>query len=337
MSGTTWRLMKITISKDVDWQISAFAKAPLELLLCDDLLPTTKLLWIVLANQANFRPIDRSVLDRRIGIHRSTRLRAMTELREAGLISGTDSHIIVHDPLPILKRLEAEDARSREIAKREIGIEALTVTAPVRPEQIRVDYFEQATEAWNSYRPANYAKIRRMSSQILKAVDLHIKALGLKPHEYDNFFSMLKAGVERSDFWSRENSSKTLQSIVGVGQPQSKKYQNVHALYNEGLEYGAAEAVSEEEREDSLVLPAEMRQVIDVYDELHYMYSKLERTDPGKLDTLTARIIETESKFREYGLDPSRFRMKYQLSSWPTDVPEPKVSRERFWQYDDER
>lgn len=170
--------MKITISKDEEWHIASFAKAPLELLLCDDLLPTTKLLWIVLANQANFRPIDRTVLDRRIGIHRSTRLRAMAELREAGLISGTESHVVVHNPIPILASLEKEDIRSREIAKVELGIDT-TPVPEVAKKQSRgtVDYNEAARLSWNSYRPANYSKVNRMSSHVVKAIDSHIGRL----------------------------------------------------------------------------------------------------------------------------------------------------------------
>jgi hypothetical protein len=330
--------MKITISKDVEWQVTAFAKAPLELLLCDDLLPTSKLLWIVLANQANFRPIDRTVLDRRIGIHRSTRLRAMTELRDAGFVSGTESHIIVHDPAPILKRLDKEDNFSREIARAEIGIEEdAAIPAEPKPLQSRADYFEIATEAWNSYRPSGYSKIRRMSSQILKAVDLHMKALGLKPHGYEHFFSTLKTGADRSKFWSKENTSKTLQSIVGIGQPQDKKYQNVHVLYNEGLEHGPAKSVEESERPKEVVLADHMRDVIDTYDGLHHTYLKLQRSEPGKLEELTGRIIEIEEQFREEGLDPAMFRLKYDLFSWPTDVPLPEESRKIFWRFKGER
>jgi hypothetical protein len=329
--------MKITISKDVEWQVTAFAKAPLELLLCDDLLPTTKLLWIVLANQANFRPIDRTVLDRRIGIHRSTRLRAMAELREAGFISGTDSHVIVHDPAPILRRLDKEDRFSREIARAELGIEEDVAPLEPKPVQPRADYFEIATEAWNSYRPSGYAKIRRMSSQVLKAADLHIKALGLKPHGYEHFFSTLKGGVEKSDFWSRENSSKTLQSIIGVGQPQDKKYHNVHALYNEGLEHGPAKKIQESERPKEVVLADHMEDVIDMYDDLHHTYLKLQRSDPGKLEELTDRIVEVEEMFVSEGLDPAMFRLKYDLTSWPTAVPLPKESRTTFWRYKGQR
>ena len=330
-------LMKISISKDVEWQVTAFAKAPLELLLCDALLPTSKLLWIVLANQANFRPIDRSVLDRRIGIHRSTRLRAMAELRDAGFISGTDSHIIVHDPAPILKRLDKEDSFSREIARAELGIEEDAALVEPKPVQPRVDYFDAATDAWNSYRPSGYAKIRRLSSQVLKAVDLHMKALGLKPHGYEHFFSTLKGGIEKSDFWSRENTSKTLQSITGVGQPQDKKYQNVYVLYNEGLEHGPSEKVAESERPKEIILPDHMEDVIDMYDDLHHTYLKLQRSDPGKLEELTGRIIEVEESFRKEGLDPAMFRLKFDLVSWPTDVPPPEESRTTFWRYKGQR
>lgn len=329
--------MKITISKDVEWQVTAFAKAPLELLLCDDLLPTSKLLWIVLANQANFRPIDRTVLDRRIGIHRSTRLRAMAELRDTGFISGTDSHIVVHDPAPILKKLDKEDRFSREIARAELGIEEDAAPAMPKSVQPRTDYFDVATDAWNHYRPAGYVKIRRMSSQVLKAVDLHMKALGLKVHDYEHFFSTLKGGAEKSNFWLKENTSKTLQSITGVGQPQDKKYQNVHALYNEGLECGPAKSVEESERIEELVLPDHMRNVIDMYDELQHTYLKLQRSDPGMLEDLTSRIIEAEESFRKEGLDPAMFRLKYDLVSWPTDVPLPKESRKTFWCYKGQR
>lgn len=328
--------MKITISKDEEWHIASFAKAPLELLLCDDLLPTTKLLWIVLANQANFRPIDRTVLDRRIGIHRSTRLRAMAELREAGLISGTESHVVVHNPIPILASLEKEDIRSREIAKVELGID-MTPVPEVAKKQSRgtVDYNEAARLSWNSYRPANYSKVNRMSSHVVKAIDSHIRALGINAHDYDNFFSILKTGIEKSDFWAKANNNKSLQSIVGTGQPTSQKYANVSFLYNDGLEYGAAVPVDEEKRSDELVLSSKLRNLIDTYDELHYSYSKIWRVS-GNLDSLTDRIIETEEKFREANLDPAKFRMKYQFDSWPTDVPAPQVSRERFWRYDDE-
>jgi hypothetical protein len=176
-----------------------------------------------------------------------------------------------------------------------------------------------------------------MSSQLLKSIDLHISALNLKAYSYEEFFSVLKTGIEHSQFWSKENSSKTLQSIVGIGSPQAKKYQNVYNLYNDGLNYEKSKATEEEDRRDEMVIPSKLRKLIDEYDELHFMYYDLSRNDPNNLDILTDRIISTENAFKEAGLDPARFRMKYQLPSWPSSVPEPEESRERFWCYDDEK
>lgn len=290
----------------------------------------------MLANQANFRPIDRNVLDRRIGIHRSTRARCMSELRELGFISGTESHITVNDPFPILQRLEESDRLSREQAKIDFGIDEPKDLKPVKQTAEKTDFFAVATSAWNKHRPNNYQKMRLLSSQLLKAIDLHIAALNLKRHDYDGFFSVLSAGVNRSKFWSEENSSKTLQSIVGVGSPQSQKYQNVQTLYNEGLEFGTSEPKEEADRNDIIMLPSSMRKVIDEYDELHHTYYKLSRQNFGNYEALTPRIIEVENKIREAGLDPAKFRMKYQLPSWPSSVPEPAKSRKTFWRYDDE-
>lgn len=334
--------MKISVSKDSDWDIPVFAKVPLELLLSDDLTANSKLLWIVLANQANFRPIDKSVLDKRLGIHRATRIRCMTELKELGLLSGTADHIVMHDPIQILLKLRKADAESRRIVEEEMlapyVVEPKKTKAKPKTTQPKeeINYFDIATDAWNKYRPANYSKINRLSVQLLKAVDMHIKALGLKSHDYENFFAVLKAGVEHSVFWSKQNTSKTLQSITGIGDPQTKKYQNVYGLYNEGLNYDKANALEEDQRSDELVVSSKLRKVIDEYDNLHYLYYNMTRNDPDNLHTLTDRIVSVENQIRDAGLDPAKFRMKYQMSSWPTDIPEPETSRQRFWVYDDE-
>lgn len=331
-------MTKISVLKDVDWTIDRYAKAPLELLLCDDLQPNSKLLWIVLANQTAFGPIDKGILDKRIGIHRATRIRCMAELREFGFIEGTSEQIIVKNPMPILRRLRIADQQSRDMVDQLLSQEFYE--SNYKPKQGVVkqkrDYSEEAKEAWNDYRPKNYSKINKMSEHLMKSIDLHIKSLKLDPHDYIHFFSVLKAGVEHSPFWSTENTSKTLQSIIGIGQPMPKKYQNVHNLYNEGLNYETTKAIPEEERFDDIVVPSKFRKLIDTYDELHYLYYNMSRNDPGNLGSLTPRILETEDSLREAGLNPASFRMKYQLSSWPSDVPEPESSRERFWRYDDE-
>lgn len=333
--------MRISVSKDSPWDLNAYAKAPMELLLCEVLHPNTKLLWIVLANQANFGPTDKSVLDRRIGIHRSTRIRCMQELKDVGLISGTESHIVMANPIPVLRKLMEEDNRARiEVNEQLLCNSQPELPADVqktKPKNIKQDYFKIATEAWNAYRPSNYSKINTLSAQLMKSIDLHISALNLQPHSYEEFFSVLKTGIEHSQFWSKDNSSKTLQSIIGIGQPQAKKYQNVYNLYNEGLNYDKGIATNEEERKDEIVINAKYRKLIDDYDELHFMYYSYSINDPDSLGLLTDRIIKIESQLREAGLDPAKFRMKYQLDSWPTDVPEPKESRERFWRYTDDK
>jgi hypothetical protein len=337
--------MKVSVSKKSSWDIHTFAKAPLELLLCEDLHPNSKLLWIVLANQVRFGPIDKSVLDKMIGIHRSTRIRCIKELKEYGLIEGTEDKIVLVDPIPVLRRMidvsynaraEIKNLLDKANAEQETDIRTdKSSKQELKPKEN--DYFQQATDAWNSFRPANYSKINRLSSQLLRSIDAHIMALKLKPHAYADFFSVLKNGIEHSTFWSKDNSSKTLQSIVGIGSPQSKKYQNVYTLYNDGLNYDKAEAVLEQDRKDELVLKAKHRRLIDDYDELHMMYCNLLRDDPDNIDILTPRILKIEQAFREEGLDPARFRLMFRLPSWPSDVPEPREPREQFWRYDDEK
>lgn len=260
----------------------------------------------------------------------------MAELKELGLISGTAEHVIVHDPIPILRHLRKVDDESRRIVNEEI-LEPYEEPKKKqrKPKEVH-NYFDEATDAWNKYRPANYAKLNRLSSQLLKAIDLHMQALGLESHDYENFFAVLKTGVEVSSFWSKQNTSKTLQSITGVGQPQTKKYQNVHQLYNDGLNHGKAAAVQECDRMDQIVISRTLRKLIDEYDNLHYMYYNMTRNDPQNINALDPQIIAVEEQLREAGLDPAKFRMKYQLDTWPTDVPEPEESRERFWVYDDE-
>lgn len=333
--------MKLTVSKDSQWEPETYAKAPLELLLCEDIHPNSKLLWIILANQSRFGSIDKSVLDKMIGIHRSTRIRCIKELRDIGLIKGKDdSNLVMVNPGPILRKLIETSTQARIEAQQQIfniieGAGQSIDGETVKPE--KPNFLEEARTAWNSYRPANYSKVNRMSSEMLKAIDSHISSLKLKPHCYEYFFSVLKVGVEHSQFWSKDNSSKNLQSITGLGTPQAKKYQNVYTLFNEGLNYDRAEAIEESQRRDHVTISSKYRPLIDQYDELQFMYYELSKNDPDSLDMLSGRIIETEQKMREAKLDPARFRMKYQMASWPSDVPEPEFSRETFWKYDDEK
>jgi hypothetical protein len=334
----------VIVSKASQWDCqSSFVKVPVRLLLCDALTSNAKLLWMTLANQAGFRPISKSVLDCRLGIHRSTRSRLMEELRDLGFVSGTDRHLIVNDPIPILEKLEKEDDESRVLAKEQMLSEP-DETANEKPKpkkkEEKHDYVMQATESWNKHRPTNYQKINRLSSQLLKAIDLHLTALGMKIGDYDQFFSVLKTGIERSKFWSNENSSKTLQSIVGIGSPTSKKFQNVFSLYNDGLEPEDNEDFKRRaDNKPKRVIEASLRKLIDQYDEAQYYY--VEAAAPSsaykhQLDSRTLFLIQTEEAMRNAGLEPADFRMMNNYVEWPTDTPAPSKARERFWTYTDE-
>lgn len=323
-----------------------YAKAPTDLLLCDDLSANSKLLWIVLANQANFRPIDKSVLDRRLGIHRSTRLRCMKELRELRLISGTEEHVIIHNPLPILRQLREEDNRSRKIAEEELLDpmyeikEEVDIPTPAdkaeKKRQARENLLEKAVDAWNKYRPDNYSKINKMSAQLLTAVDTQMKSLGLKTGDYDQFFSVLKAGIANNDFWANENRSKNLQSIVGMGSPTTQKFYNVQLLYDDGLRYDKPEPLEEKDRKNIKIVPFAMRTKIEDYERLNYQYFTLWKSNKEDPDILKDQIIDAEKELRDNGLEPALFRLPYPFTAWPTDVPVATEDQKALWKYDNE-
>jgi hypothetical protein len=267
----------------------------------------------------------------------------MTELRDAGLVTGTERHLILNDPMPILEKLEKEGDESRLLAKQEMLSEEdqLSIERPkTRKKEEHHNYIIDAIESWNKHRPGNYQKINRLSSQLLKAIDLHLAALGLKVGNYEQFFSVLKIGIERSNFWSNENTSKTLQSIVGIGSPTSKKFQNVFSLYNEGLEPADNEDYRRRaQNKPKRIIDASLRKLIDQYDEAQHFYvQSATPSSPYKhqLHSNTKLLIETEQLMRDSGLDPADFRMMNSYVKWPTDTPAPSKAREIFWTYTDE-
>lgn len=331
--------MGFTVSKQSDWDLRRFVKVPTQLLFCNDLQPNSQRLLIMLINQVGFKPVSIGVIDRCLNIHRSTRIRCMAELRELGFISGDDNHIVLVDPVPVLAKLKAKSDRIESECKETIGAEdtnndqVLGNIVAVEEVQKR-DYLQEAADAWNNYRPKDYQRIRRMSARLVKAIDCHMRELRVPAHNYDEFFSILKAGVEKSRFWSSDNSNKTLQSITGIGDPSDRKRGNVYTLFNEGVEAPAA-ATNEEERSDTVVFPASYRKVIDEYETAQHGYHQayLARTlTPDH----ASYVVRTEAAIKELGLDPQRFRFKYGISTWPTDTSEPEEARVVDWTYDDE-
>lgn len=278
-------------------------------------------------------------MDRCLNIHRSTRTRCLSELRGLGFIKGNDAHIVLCDPVPILLKLKKQRIWLQS------QIEEITSFSECDQQQDLLegddslvakqrDYLQEATDSWNKYRPKDYRKIRRISSQLVKAIDTHMKELSVKAHDYDEFFSVLKAGIEGSSFWSRTNSNKTLQSITGIGCPTDKKKANVYSLFNDGVD-APSDEVSEGDRSDTVVYPAAYRNIIDEYDSAQTAYSQAHR-ERSVTDDHRSYVIRTEQALRDIGLDPSRFRFKFGIKDWPTSTPEPFSSRIVNWTYDDE-
>ena len=334
--------MPVTVSKSKDWNLTSFLKVPFHLVICDDLTPNSRLLLMFLMNQAGYKSVSMGTIDNLLKIHRSTRLRCLAELKELGFIAGTDAHLLVNDPMPILARLKEKKKRCLDqisvILSQDEYLEMVSLKQQERDarqaETVKRDYLQEATDAWNRYRPKDYQRIRRISAQIIKALDTHMRDLNVPPHSYEEFFSILKAGIEKSDFWSTQNSSKTLQSITGVGTPTDKKRSNVYSLFNDGASCPAS-PTTEDERVDTVVYPASFRKVIDDYDTAQHCYNEAYRA--GQVDSdIESYVIRAEGALRDIGLDPAKFRMKYGIKTWPTAVPEPEESRVIDWSYDDE-
>lgn len=332
----------LTVSKSKNWDLPQFLKVPFHLVVCDELTPNSRLLFMFLMNQAGYKPVSMTTIDSLLKIHRSTRLRCLAELKELGFISGTDSHILLNDPTPVLAKLKKSRKESLDqvsvILTQDEYLDLIAIKQQAKTEQraevAKRDYMQEATDAWNRYRPKNYQRIRRISATVIKALDTHMRDLGVPAHNYDEFFSILKAGIEKSEFWSLHNSSKTLQSITGIGTPTDKKRSNVYALFNEGADK-PAQPTTEEDRDDTIVYPAAFRKVINEYDAAQHCYNEAYRNNKITPD-IEAYVIRTEQALVDLGLDPSKFRMKYGMKTWPTATPEPAQSRVINWEYDDQ-
>jgi hypothetical protein len=331
--------MPITVSKASDWSVNQFVKVPVGLVTCADLTPNSRLLLMFLFNQCGYKTVSAGTIDNLLGMHRATRCRCIAELRELGFIAGTDSHIIIKDPIPVLTKLDkARERYLSEVAiyvNRNVALELIEQTAVIEEPAEKRDYMKEATDAWNLYRPKDYQSIRRISAQLIKAVDIHMKDNQIKPHDYVEFFSSLKSGVEQSDFWANKNSNKTLQAITGIGNPTDKKRSNVYQLLNLG--FGKpAEPTQEEERCDTVVYPAAFRPLISDYEGAQFAYNTAYRNRNITPD-IEEYVIRTEKALLDVGLDPALFRLKYGMKTWPTDTPEPANPRELDWVFDDER
>lgn len=330
--------MPVAVSKKNNWDAKPFVKVPVRLLLCQQLHANSKLLLIFLINQVGFRPVSMTTIDRCLGVHRSTRIRCLQELKELGFVSGSDNNLVLNDPEPILASLHEQHRRTEQELEGLVA-DSYAVIGMDGPSQKNLapekrDFLQEATDSWNRYRPKDYQKIRRISAQLVKSLDYHMRELRIEPHHYDEFFAAIKSGIEHSEFWSKTNSNKTLQAVIGIGTPTDKKKSNVYSLFNDGIESPAAPA-EETERNDTIVYPASCRKLINDYEAAQYAYEQAYRSSRVTPD-IEEYVIRTEQALKNVKLEPANFRLKYGLKTWPTDTPEPSKSRVVNWTFDDE-
>ena len=224
-----------------------FVKLPIEVM-CSALLGSqAKLIYAALADKVSYcqrlgqiPTIHRHQIEAMTGCSRSARERALSNLREYGLIRDEGHTIWLTGSFTRLrvereertKYIEAvfKETENRIEGKKEIVV--LPKPKSKEPEEV----LEELRQAWNKYKPENYAEIKVASNSLQRSVDTHIRNLNLKPKSYDEFFQVLCAGIKNSKFWGQENSRKQLVSVTGNGAPIQKKLDHVVSLYNDGLE-----------------------------------------------------------------------------------------------------
>jgi hypothetical protein len=301
-----------SISRNGDWKVQSFIKLPLEILRCQYLNSYDKILWAVLNNLADFPQLNKTDLDRLTGVHRTTRMRSIAALEYYGFILTDSDEIVINDYLAVIQYLRQYPPAEFIYQKPQVKDDSQT-------------FMNQAAEAWNRNLPSGYAKMRKMSVQLLKSLDTHIASLGLTPRDYDDFFSVIKKGISKSDFWSSMNSSKTLASIIGIGNPSAQKFHNVCTLYNEGLEELAYDNFNVSK--DKIYVNRKYRDLILSYAAADYHYAELyeKGIDPDQSE-FAQEIIDLEEKLKKNKIDPSYFRVPHkalQSGPWPTGTPYP--------------
>lgn len=298
-------------------EIDHFIKVPFEILQTDSLTAADKLLWALLRNIAEFRPVSRQTLDKMLGCHRTTRQRSLDTLENMGFITITNNKIIIEDHRKVLLDIRNGEAKSTKIMMHpleKLALENEQAKATPRPSSKQ---FSEILDAWNNNLPKGYQRLRKVNVQLLKAIDQHMLSLNLQPGQYDLFFSTLRIGVENSQFWSTTNSCKTLTSITGVGNPTQQKSQNVLNLYNSGEDLRERGV---KPKHVDLVLSARYRHLIDDYREAEYKFVA-ERDSEKAIEFWSSRIRELEAKMKEARINPRDIR-RYDVTldglTWPT-------------------
>lgn len=318
--------MAFTVKRATDWPADDDRVLLRRFLCCTNIRPIPKLIWCLLMSLGDSKLASVTDIDVALQIHRHTRTNAIAELCELGFLRGMTAGVVVQNPLTANPRLQYHSFIFEDGAEAGDGTEV--------PVASRAD---QLAAAWNAHRPADYARIERPHAGLIKAVNAHMKDLGVKRYDYDAFFSVIAAGVRRSHFWSKENRNKTLVAITGLNRPTEKKSANVMRLYTEGLGVSPEER-QEPSRVDTLVLPASLRPLVSEYHAAQYAFAVAydnRRADPAH----AARVLRAESAIRDAGFDPQLFRLllpQVPDAMWPTPVKSPAPGGSREYAFDDE-
>jgi hypothetical protein len=318
--------MAFTVKRATDWPPDDDRVLLRRFLCCTNIRPIPKLIWCLLVSLGDSRLESVTDIDVALQIHRHTRTNAIAELCELGFLRGMTAGVVVQNPLTANPRLQYHSVVFEDGPEAGDGTE-IPVTSRA----------EQLAAAWNAHRPANYKRIAQPHAGLIKAVNAHMRDLGLTPYDYEAFFSVLAAGVRRSRFWSQENTSKTLASITGLNRPTEKKAANVLRLYSDGLEAPREERVAPE-RADTLVLPAALRPLISEYHAAQHAFAMaydMRRADPAH----ATRVLRAESAIRDAGFDPQLFRLllpQVPDAVWPTPIKSPAPGQTREYTFDDE-
>jgi hypothetical protein len=304
--------MPFSVCRAVDWHHEPDHVISRLVAFCPDLRPVPKLLLISMIALGSEEFPNSAEFDRLVGVHRNSRLTGMRELRDLGLIRAISAARVELQPLTRGAKFLRFGFEGSQ------GTSAPLLTSGRNPKQ-------ELADTWNELRPVGYARIRVVSDSLAKSVNAHISDLGLKAYDYETFFRAIAAGVESSDFWSNENSNKTLMAITGVNRPSDRKRANVFALFERGS--SSPERVSQvAEQPKSTVYPASMREVIDEYVSAQFAFAQafdLGGVRPGH----SARVRAAQQAILDKGFDPQALRRRFPQvpdKCWPGGTRNPE-------------
>jgi hypothetical protein len=324
------RVGRITIRPAEDWYGSADSNTwSEEDWGCFQLLPLKpccrvmfgELLHQLIAANGSSVELNPTELDTNCSIHRSTRSRCFKRLRDLGLISGTNTEIIINDPRLIAKQY-SDDSNNRlhnesfhkqytnrnndkpEEKEQRAKPQVSHKTSDQNPDQYKQNR-KIANDSWNLYRPKGYEKSILMNKLQYKAIITHMNELDIEighsaedsTKAFKQFFSHIRSGLEGNSFYMTDIIKKTLSAVVGYGDPDEKKRRAVFRLYTSGLERGPSIAETEEDRDERYRIPKYLKPFIDEYFELNEM---MDAAANGRRDRLSKEQCDRITELYHY-------------------------------------